>query len=107
MNRDEAVQKQIDLIMDSFGFDRVLKIMRALQWKFGLGASEYYPEECELRQFAREQLRAAANRRGTVDSGGFLARCYDGVDEDDGKPFVVLQLHFGIGTCNDGESYDS
>ena len=104
MNRDEAVQKQIDEIMDSFEFDRVLKIMKALQWTWGFGASEHYPDEWELRKSARERLREAAKNHGSSETGGFLAQCYDGVDEGS---FVRLSLNFGLGTCNDGESYDS
>lgn len=107
MTRDEAVQKQIDEIMDSFEFDRVLKIMKALQWMWGFGESEHYPDEWELRKSARERLREAAKNHGSSETGGFLARCYYGIDKDDSKPFVRLSLNFGLGTCNDGESYDS
>ena len=101
MNRDEAVQKQIDLIMDTFEFDRVRKIMEALHWEWGFGEEAHIPEEYELRQAARELLRSVAESRGCSETGGFLAQCYDE------RSFVWLQLHFGIGTCNDGESYDS
>lgn len=68
--------ESIDEVIDSFDFPKVLKVMRALNWKYGVPGkmSEYYePEIHDLKKFARQLLRSVytEDMRG-AESGGFV-----------------------------------
>jgi hypothetical protein len=107
MTREEAIQEQIDEIMDDFEFDKVHQIMTALKWKLATSKNpEEVPELWEIKKNARSHLKNAVKHEGSA-SGGFTARFQEGVGEDTGKPFVWLTLNFGINHLNDGQEYDS
>ncbi len=106
MTRQEAIQEQIDEIMDDFEFDKVHQIMTALKWKWVTSENpKEVPELWEIKKAARSHLKSAVKSESS-SSGGFTAQFREGVDEDTGKPFVWLKLHFGIDCLNDGQEYD-
>jgi hypothetical protein len=104
MNREEAIQAQIDEIMDSFDFASVEKIMVALDWKWatGEGMKKEIPDEYEIRRSARNRMRDAA-KVGYSSSGGFAARLLEGVE--DGQAWVLMDLQFGIHSYQDTTDY--
>jgi hypothetical protein len=104
MNREEAIQAQIDEIMDSFDFASVEKIMAALDWKWatGGGNKKEIPDEYEIRRSARNRMRDAA-KVGYSSSGGFAARLIEGVE--DGQAWVLMDLQFGIHSYQDTTDY--
>jgi hypothetical protein len=104
MTKEQAIQEQIDEIMDSFEFEKVQNMMEALGW--GWGEEGEAPDSYEMKRFARERLREAV-KCGTSSSGGFTARYKEGFDVETHKPFVILTLYFGLQTLNDGTSYDA
>lgn len=107
MTYREAVEEQIDDIMDEFDFDKVHKIMEFLNWEWWFeGNEKRVPEVCELRKKAREHLRHVARCGGTTGSGGFTAQCRKGYDEDENRSYVWLDLHWGLGSINDGVCHD-
>ena len=107
MTYQEAVEEQIDDIMDEFEFDKVHKVMEFLDWKWWFdGETERVPEVYELRKKAREYLRYVAKNGGTTGSGGFTAQCRKGYDEDENRSYVWLDLHWGLGSINDGVCHD-
>jgi hypothetical protein len=107
MTYQEAVDEQIDDIMDEFEFDKVHKVMEFLDWKWWFdGETERVPEVYELRKKAREYLRYVAKHGGTTGSGGFMAQCRKGHDETEGRPYVWLNLHWGFESMNDGICHD-
>jgi hypothetical protein len=100
MNREEAIQAQIDEVMDSFDFASVEKIMQALDWKWITeeGNKKEIPDEYEIRRSARERMRSAV-KAGYCCSGGFAARLIEGVE--DGQAWVLMDLQFGIQSFQD------
>ena len=104
MNREEAIQAQIDEVMDSFDFASVEKIMAALDWKWATseGNKKEIPEEYEIRRSARNRMRDAA-KVGYSSSGGFAARLLEGVE--DGQAWVLMDLQFGIHSYQDTTDY--
>ena len=100
MTRQEAMQEQIDEIMDTFDFQKAHKMMLAVGSTWG---DEGTPEEYELRARAREFLKQAA-KDGYACTGGFTALLEEGVE--DGKPWVRMSLAFGQNTFNDGTFYE-
>ena len=100
MTKQEAIQEQIDEIMDSFDFEEARKIMKALnrQWH-----EEGIPDIYTLRTAARKHLKKAAEIGGTSATGGFTAIYMEGKVE---KPWLRLELHFGIDSINDGTEYE-
>jgi hypothetical protein len=100
MTKQEAIQEQIDEIMDSFNFERVQKIMETLNWEWH---EQGVPDIYSLRTEARKHLKQAAATVGTSGSGGFTAIYMDGKDD---KPWLRLELHFGIDSMNDGTEYE-
>lgn len=106
MTYQEAVQSQIDDIMDDFEFDKVHKVMKFLDWKWGFGKEKRIPEVYELRKKAREYLKYVAKRGGTTGSGGFIAQCRKGYDENESRSFIWLTLHWGFESYNDGVCHD-
>lgn len=97
MTRDEAVQKQIDEIMDWFDFARVHTVMTSLQWEWvGIVG---VPSEPQIRAHARQGLVQAADRRCSGATGGFCAEYREGTDPL--GSWVNLSLSFVV------ESWDS
>ncbi len=102
MTKQEAIQAQMDEIMDTFDFEDVASWMGASNWKWGGGDTGRVPDIYEIKQAARERMKAAA-REGYSYTGGFAARLTEG--EEDGSPWVRMALHFGYTSCNDGTNY--
>lgn len=102
MTKQEAIQQQIDEIMDTFEFDDVHKIMEATGWTWGSGEG-FLPDIYKLRKEARQRMIDAA-RHGFSSTGGFTAILRE--DEEDGKPWVRIDLYFGLSTINDGTEYE-
>jgi hypothetical protein len=102
MTKQEAIQEQIDNIMDSFEFDKVQTVMTALDWKWYL--HEDIPGIIEIKQSARKTLNSLKNENRMSGSGGFYATKEEG--EELGKPWVRISLFFGLEFAEDGVSYD-
>ena len=104
MNREDAIQEQIDEVMDSFDFESVEKIMQALNWQWATseGMKKEIPDEYEIRRSARKRLQDAV-RAGYSSSGGFSARLIEGVEE--GKAWLLMDLQFGIHSHQDATDY--
>lgn len=95
MTKQEAIQDQIDQIMDEFNFE---------------AAQENRPDDDlpELRRQARASLRtvATAKRSCTYLSYPFLATAEVGFDEEEKLPYVYLGLYAVTAfTLNDGTTY--
>ena len=103
MTKQEAIQEQIDEIMDTFDFDKVHDVMKFLDWRWQ--RAEEPPDIYEIKQEARERLKQAAKSGGS-STGGFTAYKTESVDEKTGEPFVHLELFFGFQSVNDGTSYE-
>lgn len=99
--KQEAIQEQIDEIMDTFDFDDVHQIMVHRNWTWG--SDEGVPSKVEIRVAARERMKDAT-KTGFSSTGGFTAILQDCPDGDDG-PFVRMTLYFGLSTYNDGTGY--
>jgi hypothetical protein len=99
MTKEQALQEQMDEIMDSFEFDKVLSVMQHLNWEW----MDYgVPDEYEIRQSARRTMKSAIECNGTSGTGGFTAI----VDDNTEEKWVRLSLYFGFGTINDGVDYE-
>ena len=104
MKLEEAIQTQIDDIMDSFDFGRVAEVMKALDWRWSSTGNQP-PNEYELRSYARSLLKSNAKCGGWSSCGGFRATRQDGVDN--GKPWVRLILAFELESWSeDGVTYE-
>jgi hypothetical protein len=97
MTKQEAIQEQIDEIMDSFDFEEANKIMEALNWEWN---DEGVPDVYSLRTSARKHLKTAAEIKGASSSGGFTA------NYTESKSWVRLELYFGLDSINDGKEYE-
>lgn len=114
MNYEEAVQEQINEIMDTFDFGKAHRMMAAVNWTWALtdhGVGPAVPTEAALRKEARRLLTRVAFKsspRYTVSSGGLTIEKTVGDDEDAGDPearFVRLSLSFGLNSFNDGTTF--
>jgi hypothetical protein len=102
MNRNEALEKQIDEVMDWFDFAKVEKTMELLEW--GWGTDMKVPCQGEIRESARKTMKQAA-RFGSSHSGGFSARVIESKDED--GPWLSVNLDFVVANwCADGLNYE-
>lgn len=103
MTKQEAIQEQIDEVMDTFDFATVRKIMEAVGWEWMSDYNtRYMPHESDLRQAARERMKDAAEI-GNSSSGGFVAQLIEG--EQNGETWVLMDLQFGLHSYNDGTTY--
>ena len=104
MTKQEALQEQIDDIMDTFEFEDVHNWMKHDGWAWGTGNGNEMevPDLYEIKRCARQRLKEAA-AHGFSSTGGFTAERREGKDEN--GPWVMLDLHFGYHTHNDGTSY--
>jgi hypothetical protein len=100
MTKQEAIQEQIDEIMDSFDFEKVHKIMEALNWEWH---EQGIPDIYSLRTSARKHLKQATEIKGTSGSGGLTATYTESKVE---KPWLRLELYFGLNSINDGTEYE-
>lgn len=99
MTKQQALQDQMDEIMDSFEFDKIHSVMRHLDWEW---KDAGVPDEYEIRQSARRTMRSAIECNGTSSTGGFTAI----VDDNPEGGWVRLDLHFGFSTIHDGVEYE-
>lgn len=104
MTRQEAIQAQIDEIMDTFEFEDVHRWMQHDGWGWGtLHTMETeVPDPYEIKRCARQRLKEAAES-GYSCTGGFTAIRHEG--EDDNGPWIQLDLMFGYRSITDGTSY--
>lgn len=103
MTKQEAIQEQIDDIMDTFEFDDVHSWMEHSGWVWAQpNGTTAVPDLYEIKRCARQRLKEAAEN-GYSATGGFVAQSYEGTDKD--GPWITLSLHFGLQTYNDGTSY--
>jgi hypothetical protein len=98
MTKQEAIQEQIDEIMDSFDFQKVHKIMEAINWRWH---EEGVPDVYSLRTLARKHLKEAVEIKGAISSGGFTAAY-----TENKEPWVRLELYFGVDLVNDPTNYN-
>ena len=104
MTRLEAINEQIDEIMDIFDFNRVIKVMEMLEWKWNL--LDHVPDEYEIRKAARKMMKSLIdfNDGGTTSSGGFRATLTQ--NTDNGGKWLRVDLAFCVDdTLLDGEYY--
>ena len=77
MTKQEAIQEQIDNIMDDFEFEKVHQIMTALKWTWATAENpKAVPELWEIKKNARSHLECGEARRfrwrwvhGTIPRG--------------------------------------
>lgn len=100
MTKQEALQEQMDEIMDSFEFDKVHSIMQHLNWEWQ--SCNGVPDVYEIRKQARRVMKYAIDCNGDAGTGGFHATVDDLPDEG----WVRLNLYFGFSTINDGVQYE-
>jgi hypothetical protein len=100
MTRQEAIQEQIDEIMDTFDFEGVHAWMTHSDRTWA--NMDKVPEIYEIRQAARERLKQAA-AFGYSCTGGFTAELTE--NEDENGPWLKLDLTFGLMSFSDGTSY--
>jgi hypothetical protein len=107
MNRQEAIQSQIDNIMDSFDFKTAMEVMKVYKaLERGYPADWFLdgePVESIIRADARECMKSAV-KHGYAGRSYFEARLEEG--EDDDGPWVRVYLNFGDRSYNDGVSYE-
>ncbi len=99
MTKQQALQDQMDEIMDSFEFDKIHSVMRHLDWEW---RDSGVPDEYEIRQSARRTMRSAIECNGTSSTGGFTAIVEDNTEDG----WVRLNLYFGFSTIHDGVEYE-
>jgi hypothetical protein len=110
MTKQEAIQEQIDQIMDAFDFRRCIDLLEAIRLKGDSFPKHWHDAEFgwredAIRADARRHLRDASKYQdGEVGGAYFTATSCHGTDE--GKPWVRLDLHFGLRSINDGTSYE-
>jgi hypothetical protein len=102
MTREEILTDQLDEIMDSFRFDKVIKIMSALNWKWVISEDGGVPNQREIRKEARRIMKVAIKEKFCA-IGGFRSWVDDGTDND--GPWTRLNLFFGIEATMDGENH--
>jgi len=103
LNKKEAVQSQIDEIMDTFDFRCVRQMMLAVGWTWA-NSENGTPEEWELRSKARSLLKECVSV-GVTGCGGLMARYTDGEDSD--GPWLRLTLQWGESSLDDGVGYEA
>ena len=99
MTKEQALQNQMDEIMDSFEFDEVLSVMQHLNWKWK--SSGGIPDKYEIRKMARQVMKYAIECNGWAGTGGFRAT----IDDNEDEGWVRLNLYFGFSTFHDGVEY--
>jgi hypothetical protein len=107
MNRQEAIQSQIDDIMDSFDFQCAMKVLEVYKSiERGYPADWFMdgePFEPAIRAAARDCMKAAV-KEGYAGHSYFEARFVE--EEDDDGPWVRIDFNFGDHTHNDGTGYE-
>ena len=81
-------RKRINSLIEEFNFEKVHRVMKFLDWRWGNSAAPTIPE---LEAEARRQLEHVAKSHGTISSGGFIASYIH----------KVFTLHFYVDTVSD------
>jgi hypothetical protein len=104
MTREEVIQEQIDEIMDTFEFEKVQQMMRAVNWEWFCEETgkRKVPDLYEIKKSARKRMRDAA-KHGYSSTGGFSARLIE--NEDESGPWLLIDLQFGPQSLMDGTTY--
>lgn len=107
MNRQEAIQSQIDYIMDMFDFKSTLKVLDVYK-SMDRGYPKDWMDDGDFQEYlvridARECMKKAA-KEGSAGISYFSGVLNEG--EDDDGPWVKMDLYFGDRTCQDGVSYE-
>jgi len=114
MTKEQAIQEQIDEIMDSFDFDTAAKAMEVYKEEGHGYPADWFDMEVfstyQMRQDARRILRLAADhapKEGTIVTRGsyFHAEATCGNDEKEG-PWISLGLFFGDQFSEEGTCYE-
>ena len=107
MNRQEAIQLQIDEIMDSFDFQSAMRVVEVYKSMERGYPKDWFlddePFEPAIRGAARDCMKAAV-KDGYAGHSYFEARLTEG--EDDEGAWVRMSLNFGDHSYNDGISYE-
>ena len=107
MNRQEAIQLQIDEIMDSFDFQCAMKVLEVYKSMERGYPKDWFlddePFEPAIRAAARDCMKAAV-KEGYAGHSYFEARFTEGEDEE--GPWVRISFNFGDHSYNDGASYE-
>ena len=107
MNRQEAIQQQIDEIMDSFDFKTAMKVVEVYKSMERGYPCDWFlddePFEPAIRAAARDCMKAAVKDKYAGHSY-FEARFTEGKDND--GPWVRISFNFGDRSYNDGVSYE-
>jgi hypothetical protein len=107
MNRQEAIQQQIDEVMDSFDFQCAMKVLEVYKFMERGYPQDWFlddePFEPAIRAAARDCMKAAV-KEGYAGHSYFEARFTEG--EDDEGPWVRISFNFGDRSYNDGVSYE-
>lgn len=102
MTKKQAIQTQIDNIMDNFEFDKVQTVMSALEGKSMDWDS--IPNLIEIRDSARKAFSSLKVPSEEKSHYGFYVSKTE--DKSYGKPWIRLTLHFGLNYTDDGIYYD-
>ena len=90
-------EEQIKFILEDFDFERVRKVMKALDWKYD--REKGIPTIKQLKSVARAALKNVSEERPIVSMGGFEAEMVS--EKDTGTGFgSVLELRFIIDRVN-------
>lgn len=92
-------QQLIDEILDQFDFEKVKKVMDALNWTWAMGTKAHVPDTPELRKKAREMLWGLVRSRRQsrrIKAGGLVVE-----KDDDG----TLELRFEVTAWNTWDSF--
>lgn len=90
-------QQLIDEILDQFDFQKVKKVMDALNWKWAMGTESHVPDIPELRKQAREMLwDLIRSKDRMIKSGGLVVE----KDYDD-----ILELRFEVTSWDTLDSF--
>jgi hypothetical protein len=103
--------EEIEDILDEFDFEKVSKVMEALEWKW-CDAADGIPRIGELRKKARYLLKEVYQKAFAADlgvdyvlaTGGFKARAVKGMMPDDDFNWkIYLELTFEVASW---DNYD-
>lgn len=107
MNKQEAIQQQIDEIMDIFDFQAAVKTLEAYKSLDRGYPADWFDDgefkEYMIRQAARECMKQAVDH-GFAGHSYFSSYFHEGEDHE--GPWVKIDLYFGDRTYNDGTSYE-
>lgn len=107
MNKQEAIDQQINDIMDTFDFALCVQIL-GIYKNWNRGYPSHWMDNGEFKEYlirpaARDCMKTAV-KEGFCGISYFSAYFHEG--EDNEGPWVKIDLYFGDRTYNDGTSYE-